>query len=54
VEAALAGASRISIVDRDPQRGSELVDLINKGTPARAELVVWDRTIASRNRPTSS
>ncbi len=44
VEAALAGAAAITIVNRDPARGSELVALLNERTPARAELVVWDRT----------
>jgi shikimate dehydrogenase len=41
VEAALAGAAAITIVNRDPGRGSELVALLNERTPARAELVVW-------------
>jgi shikimate dehydrogenase len=44
VEAALAGAASITIVNRDPARGSELVALLNETTPARAELVVWNRT----------
>jgi shikimate dehydrogenase len=43
VEAALAGAGPITIVNRDPARGSELVALVNERTPAGAELVVWDR-----------
>jgi shikimate dehydrogenase len=43
VEAALAGAASITIVNRDPRRGEELVDLLNDRTPARAELVVWDQ-----------
>jgi shikimate dehydrogenase len=42
VETALAGASSITIVNRDPARGAELVALVNERTPARAELVVWD------------
>jgi shikimate dehydrogenase len=42
VEAALAGAAAITIVNRDPARGAELVALLNERTPARAELVVWD------------
>jgi len=44
VEAALAGAAAVVIVNRDPVRGSELVALLNERTPARAELVVWDAT----------
>src|SRR5712691_2960919 len=44
VEAALAGAAAITIVNRDPARGSELVGLLAERTPARAELVVWDGT----------
>lgn len=42
VETALAGASSITIVNRDPARGAELVALVNERTPARAELVAWD------------
>jgi shikimate dehydrogenase len=42
VETALAGTSSITIVNRDPARGAELVALVNERTPARAELVVWD------------
>ena len=44
VEAALAGAAAITVVNRDPTRGSEVVALLNERTPARASLVVWDRT----------
>jgi shikimate dehydrogenase len=44
VEAALAGAAALTIVNRDAARGSELVALLNERTPARAELVVWDGT----------
>src|SRR3954463_7086407 len=42
VEAALAGAAAITIVNRDPARGRELVDLLGPHVPA--ELVVWDGT----------
>jgi shikimate dehydrogenase len=42
VEAALAGAARITIVNRDPARGTEVAALVNERTPADAELVVWD------------
>ena len=44
VEAALAGAASITIVNRDPRRGSELVALLNEKTQAKADLVSWDRT----------
>ena len=43
VELALAGAASITIVNRDPTRGSELVALLNEKTPARADLVGWGR-----------
>ena len=43
VEMALAGLSQITIVNRDAKRGQILVDLINSKTPAKAELVVWDK-----------
>jgi shikimate dehydrogenase len=42
VESALAGAKAITIVNRDPQRGAELVALLSDRTPARADLVVWN------------
>ena len=40
---ALAEAASITIVNRDPTRGSELVALLNEKTPARADLVGRDR-----------
>ncbi len=43
VEMALAGLSHITIVNRDAKRGQILVDLINSKTPAKAELVEWDK-----------
>jgi shikimate dehydrogenase len=43
VEAALAGASSITIVNRDLTRGSELAALLNERTQARASFVRWDR-----------
>jgi shikimate dehydrogenase len=46
VEAALAGAESIVVVNRDRERGAELVALLNGRTPTRAELEVWDRTYA--------
>jgi shikimate dehydrogenase len=44
VETAMAGAARIVIVNRDPARGSGLVDLLNEQTATQSELVVWDAT----------
>jgi shikimate dehydrogenase len=44
VEAALAGVTAITVVNRGRPRGEELVALVNQQTPARAELVVWDGT----------
>jgi shikimate dehydrogenase len=38
VETALAGAASITIVNRDPRRGSELVTLLNEKTQAKAVL----------------
>jgi shikimate dehydrogenase len=44
VEAALAGAGPITVVNRDAGRGSELVELLDERTPAAAELVPWQGT----------
>ena len=44
VEAALAGARRLAIVNRGEARGRELTDLLNAKTPAKAEFALWDRT----------
>lgn len=44
VETALAGAARITIVNRDHGRGGELVALLRERTPASAELVAWEGT----------
>ena len=44
VEAALAGAASITVVNRDPARGSELVALLDERTRAQPRLVVWDGT----------
>jgi shikimate dehydrogenase len=41
VELALAGASHVTIVNRSPGRGRDLVELLNARTPARAELAAW-------------
>ena len=42
VEVALAGASRITVVNRSEGRGRELVNLLNEKTAAQAELVLWN------------
>lgn len=42
VESALAGATRITVVNRSRERGEELVALLNEKTPAKADFVLWD------------
>jgi shikimate dehydrogenase len=49
VELALAGAKRITIVNRDPKRGQTLVDLLNSKTKVKAELTVWNKTYVVPN-----
>lgn len=49
VELALAGASSITVVNRGFERGAELTRLINEQTPAKAEMVVWDKLYAIRH-----
>lgn len=49
VELALAGASSITVVNRGFERGAELTRLINEQTPAKAEIVVWDKRYAIRH-----
>jgi shikimate dehydrogenase len=44
VEAALAGAGPITVVNRDRRRGAELVAHLNADTRAAAEPVPWDGT----------
>jgi shikimate dehydrogenase len=46
VECALAGVTSITIVNRGPDRGEELVSLLNERTETRADLVVWNTTHA--------
>ncbi len=43
VEAALAGAASITVVNRSAERGRELARLVGERTPASAEYVAWDR-----------
>ena len=42
VELALAGADEITIVNRSPDRGRVLVDLLNDRTPATANYEAWN------------
>jgi shikimate dehydrogenase len=44
VESALAGAARITIVNRNPARGTELAGLVDARTDADAGFVEWDTT----------
>jgi shikimate dehydrogenase len=46
VELALAGAAKLTIVNRGKTRGRELTALINDKTKAAADFVLWDRTYA--------
>lgn len=46
VELALAGASHITIMNRNAQRGQELTDLIRKRTNANASYLPWTRDIS--------
>ncbi len=44
VEVALAGLKKITLVNRNEDRGRELVALLNEKTPADVEFVKWDST----------
>ncbi len=46
VELALAGASEITVVNRSPERGTTLVDLLNEKTATSARFVSWKDTYA--------
>ncbi len=41
VETALAGAKKITVVNRSPERGEALTRLLNEKTPVEAEFVPW-------------
>ena len=41
VELALAGAKTMTVVNRSPERGRELVALLNSKTPVEADLAAW-------------
>ncbi|UCH27315.1 MAG: shikimate dehydrogenase [Trueperaceae bacterium] len=46
VELALAGASELTVVNRSPERGTTLVDLLNEKTATSARFVSWKDTYA--------
>ena len=46
VEVALAGASKITIVNRTVERGEELTKLLDEKLPAEADFVPWDGVYA--------
>lgn len=46
VELALAGATRITVVNRSADRGSALIDLLNEETQAMADFVPWSGAYA--------
>ena len=41
VELGLAGVKRITVVNRSPERGAELVDLLRRKLRLESELIVW-------------
>lgn len=45
VECALNGAAHITVINRNPQRGNELVKLLNEKTECRAEFLAWEKGI---------
>jgi shikimate dehydrogenase len=42
VETALAGASAITVVNRDPHRGQDLAELLQTKTPTESQFVPWN------------
>ena len=44
VECALAGAERITVINRNAARGTDLAGVINANTPANAEYLPWTGT----------
>ncbi|QHI96184.1 shikimate dehydrogenase [Aristophania vespae] len=45
VEMALAGVEKITIVNRNVQRGEELTQLVADKTPAKADFIAWDSVL---------
>ena len=41
VECALAGASRVAVINRNPEHGAALAEVIGKNTRAEAEFIPW-------------
>ena len=41
VECALAGASRVAVINRNPERGTALAEVIGQNTRAEAEYIPW-------------
>ena len=46
MELALAGAQQITIVNRSPERGKVLAELLNSKTPAKASFIQWKGTFS--------
>jgi shikimate dehydrogenase len=44
VEVSLAGAKKITILNRSRDRGQDLYQLLNDKVPSEAEFVLWDKT----------
>ncbi len=44
VEVSLAGAKKITILNRSRDRGDDLYQLLNDKVPSEAEFVLWDKT----------
>ena len=47
VELSLAGVERLTVVNRSPERGRELVALLNGRTPVKADFVPWTGAYAA-------
>ena len=45
VEAALAGAGKLTIINRSRERGEELAALLQRETPAQAEYLAWEGAV---------
>ena len=50
VEVALAGLTKVTVVNRDETRGQELTKLLNEKTPATVDFVKWGRSLQSSRR----
>ena len=45
VECALAGAEKLTVINRSRERGEELAELISRETPAKAEFCLWTPSV---------